>query len=452
MVAVGLTAGADDVTVTASSEDGQYQLSPFALSDGTPSAEANRITIDPDKTFQSIVGMGSSFEHATCHNLSLLPAEKRSEIIRKLVHPEDGIGMNLMRVCIGAPDFIEEPYYSYNDLPDGETDPDLNEFSIEKDRGYLLPILKEALAVNPDLLYFASPWSPPGWMKTTGSMNGGKLKEEWYAVYAPYLVKFLQAYQAEGLPMYAITPQNEPAHVDPNYPTTLWTGEEERDFIRDHFGPALRGAGFETLIWCWDHNFNRLEFPRAILSDPQAAQYVDGTGFHHYEGSVDAMTELHNEFPDKHIYFTEGSTFKTRGALRIISFFRNWARSYNAWVIMLDQDRKPNRGPHSASQTCIELNTNDLSVTYNFDYYMYGQFMKFVQRGAKRVESTDLDSRRLGNVAFLNPDGTLALIVANASSSEQEFGVTCGDRTFRLLVPKQTVVTARWPVAEAPQT
>ncbi len=438
-------AGEGAVESWTSSEDGLNRLSPgepIALRKAPRRVRGDVIVVDPTTTYQRILGLGASLEHATCYNLSRLSPALRDEVIEKLVHPEKGIGMNLMRLCIGASDFIGEPYYSYSDLPEGETDPELKGFSIEKDRAYVLPIIKKVQETNPDLLFFASPWSPPGWMKDSGTMCGGRLKREYYDVYARYLIRYLEAYQAEGVPIHALTLQNEPRMEHPGYPTCLWTGEEQRDFIRDHFGPMLARSPFSPHIWCWDHNWNLLAFPRAVLRDPEAATYVEGTAFHHYEGRVDAQSTLREEFPDKHIYFSEGSTFRTTGAVRIINILRHWSRSYNAWVIMLDEHRKPNNGPHSASATCVELK-DDLSVEYRFDYYMYGQFMKFIPRGSLRIESSEAE-RFFAQVAFKTPDGAIVLVAANAGSADRPFTVRCGDDAFTTVLAPKSVATYRW--------
>lgn len=401
------------------------------------------ITLSTDKTLQSIVGLGASLEHSTCENLTKLPPDQREEVIEKLVSPDKGIGMNLMRVCIGTSDFTGEPYYTYNDLPEGQTDPELANFSIEKDKAYVLPVIKTALAKNPDLLIFASPWSPPAWMKTSGKLGTGKLKPEFYGAWANYLLKFIRAYEAEGVPIYAITVQNEPNMSHPDYPTTLWNGEEQRDFIRDHLGPLFRDNNVKTLVWCWDHNWNNLAFPRAVMADPQAAQYVDGTGFHLYEGRVDAQTTFRNEFPGKHIYFTEGSVFRAGGAVKLANILRNWSRTYSGWVIMLDEHQKPNRGPHTASPTAVEL-LDDGSVRYNFDYYMQGQFMKFIRRGAVQVESTPFEGKTLAAAAFKNPDGRMVLVAANAGRAEASFAVVRGESMLRAELPAQSVATYLW--------
>ena len=323
-------------------------------------AQGPRIEINPTVTFQTMLGLGSSLEPTTCSNLWAMSAADRADTIERVVSPSVGIGMNLMRVCIGTPDFTGDPWYSYNDLATGETDPELKRFSIEKDRAYILPVLKLARAKNPDLLFFASPWSPPGWMKRNGTMIGGELLPQWYAVYAEYFVKFIRAYEAEGVPIYAVTVQNEPGvdrakEKNPkwHYPSCHWTGEQERDFIRDHLGPALRRAGLKTKIWCYDHNYNLkttgadpgLDYPRAILRDAAAAAFVDGVAFHGYEGKPSAMSVFHEEFPKVPLHFSEGSVFGVEGAVDLIERLRNWATSYNAWVLMLDDHGKPQQRP-----------------------------------------------------------------------------------------------------------
>ncbi|HOZ47488.1 MAG TPA: glycoside hydrolase family 30 beta sandwich domain-containing protein [Candidatus Hydrogenedentes bacterium] len=405
-------------------------------------SDVDPIQIDPEKTYQTILGMGSSLDHATCHNLHRLAPEKRTEVMARIVSPAEGIGMNLMRVCIGTSDFAPLPYYSYDDLPPGEADPELAQFVVEKDREYVLPTLKLAMAKNPGLVFFASPWSPPAWMKKGENLCGGAMDAEHFADYARYLVRFIRAYEAEGIAIHAITPQNEPGMVSKDYPTCLWSGTQQRDFIRDALGPEFARQNIATRIWCFDHNFNNLPFPRAVLSDANAALFVEGTAFHHYEGKVEAMSELHTEFPDKRVHFTEGSTFGVSGARTIIEIFRNWAESYTAWVTMLDQDQQPNSGPHHASPTCIVLNTDDLSVEYRFDYYMYGQFMKFVQRGAVRIDSSAGD-RSFSNVAFKNPDGSIVLVVANRMA-ERPFRILCGGLSAFATVPAKSVATYVW--------
>lgn len=439
---------AQSVSWWVSTRDGNQQLTeqePLSIGKIRTGVRA-RISVNPDKGYQRMLGLGSSFEHSTCYNISLLSPAEQDTIIEKLVSPTDGIGMNLMRICMGTPDFTKEKWYSYCDVAAGETDAELKNFSIDKDKAYVIPVLKKALAKNPKLLYFASPWSPPGWMKDSGVMMGGSLKPEYYAAYAQYFVKFIQAYEAEGVPIYAVTVQNEPAYSPKEYPSCHWTGEQQRDFIRDHLGPAFAASGIHAKIWCWDHNFNLLSFPQTILRDAAAARFVEGTGFHHYEGRPEAMTTLHEEFPDKSIHFTEGSVFGLRGANQLVSFFRNWTQSYTGWVILLDEERKPNNGPHHASETCIVLNTKDKSLQYNFDYFMYGQFMKFIDRDAVRIASEGTKGSPVC-VAFKNPDGAVVVVAVNSSAKPVECSVCIGRQCVTPMLPAESVTTLRWASA-----
>ena len=432
------------------------EQSPVTFSHARPAAESRwRIVIDAEKSFQQMLGFGSSLEPATCWNLSRLSPEKRQRVVERLVSPSHGIGMNLMRICIGTPDFTGDPWYSFNDIPAGETDPELKRFSIEKDTGYILPALRLALKINPQLLFFASPWSPPGWMKSTGSLIGGSLLPQWYAAYAAYFVRFIEAYQAAGIPIYAVTIQNEPG-VDRakekdtrwHYPSCQWTGEQERDFIRDHLGPAFEKRRLKTRIWCYDHNFNEnaegddpgIGYPRTILRDQRAARYVDGVAFHGYAGRPSGMSVFHREFADVPIRFTEGSVFGLRGGRQIIERLRHHASSYNSWVTMLDEKRKPNNGPFPASRTILTLNSATREVTEEFDFDLYGHFMKFIERGAVRIESSE-SANDIANVAFRNPDGRIVVVIINASNEERRVETVIGSEVATVTLSPSSIAT-----------
>ncbi len=417
-----------------------------------------RLVINPAEIFQTMLGLGSSLEPSTCSNFSRMTAADRERTMEQLVSPSAGMGMNLMRVCIGTPDFTGDSWYSYDDLPAGQTDPELKQFSIEKDRAYILPALKLARQKNPELLFFASPWSPPGWMKSTGNMIGGHLLPASYPVYAEYFVKFIRAYEAEGIPIYAVTIQNEPGvdrarEKNPRwfYPSCRWTGEQERDFIRDHLGPAFRRHGLSTRIWCYDHNYNvralgddpGVGYPRAVLSDRAAAAFVNGVAFHGYAGSPSGMSTFHGEFPQTPIYFTEGSVYGIKGGAELITILRNWASGYNAWVTVLDDSGKPNNGPFPASRTIITFNRATGQPVEHLDLFVYGQFMKFIPRGALRVGS-EASARSLANAAFRTSDGRLVLIVVNSGRSEQAVALNCQGHTARVTLPGRSVSTFVW--------
>lgn len=429
-----------------SSEDLQTRLTPQPERRFSPGEASGKdvVRVDDAATFQSVLGLGSSFEHSTCYNLSLLPEAQRERVIESLVHPDRGIGMNLMRICIGTSDFAPGPFYTYDDLPSGQEDPRLDRFSIDRDREYVLPVLKAAQRLNPQLRFFASPWTPPPWMKTNGRYGGGSLRPECYPYFAEYLVRFIEAYRREGIDVHALTVQNEPEFGPEPYPSCLWTGKQQRDFIRDHLGPLFRARQIKTLIWVFDHNFNHPNFPATILRDPQAAQYVDGSAFHLYEGKPEAMSKLTREFPDKSIYFTEGSVYGAKGAVDIISYFRNWSRSYNAWVTMIDHQGKPNvSGFHECDPTIIVLNRETLKTEYRADYYLYGQFMKFIAPGAVRVATSD-GAAVPANVGFKNPDGSLVLVVANPESKPRGLTVAWRGQVFAATLSAKAMATFRW--------
>ncbi len=438
-----------------------HSLEPFPIEPLRVSGTADsgtRVQIEPGQRFQKIFGMGASLEATTCSNLTRMTLLDRKEAIRRLMDRGAGLGMNLMRVCIGTSDFTGDPWYSYDDLPPGKTDPDLRHFSIEKDRSYILPILKLAREANPETIFFASPWSPPGWMKTTGTMIGGELLPQYYGVYARYLVAFVKAYQAEGIPIYAITVQNEPGvdratNPDPkwHYPSCHWTAAQQSQFIAYHLGPTLRREGLKTRIWCYDHNYNvtptpeeaGISYPLEILRNRQAARYVSGVAFHGYRGEASGMSRVHEAFPRVPIHFTEGSVFSIYGARDLIARFRNWACSYNAWVVMLDEQGRPNNGPFPARRAILGLNSDTLKATAGFEYYNYAHFMKFVQRGAVRIGSGGVEED-FNHVAFENPDRSLVFMAANTSTVPRPFRLQYEGRETAVTLAPKTVVTLRW--------
>jgi glucosylceramidase len=430
-----------------SSEDGErYALTPQPDLPLTAPEASQLLTIcvDPAVRYQPILGIGCSFEEATVYNLRRMPDGDR--VLRALVGPVDGIGWNLMRICFGSSDFTARPYYSYDDMPPGETDPNLARFSIAKDVEYgIVDLVQGAMAINPELKVFASPWSPPGWMKSSGSMCGGRLLREHYQVAARYYRMAVQAYAAHGIPIHAFTLQNEPLMVHRGYPTCKFTWDEERDFLK-LVRREFDAHDLETEIWIFDHNFrDAMRYPGRILQDPEAYAATDGVAYHAYEGRVEQMGAFHERFPEMPLYFTEYSTWRTSGIEKVLSYFRNGARSYNAWVTCLDDQRQPNAGPHHASPTFVTVSSSDPgSYGYIPEYYLLGQVSKFVQRGAFRVASDEGSARTVSDAAFLNPDGTLVLIAVNQTNAARSFRVVAQEQQFLATVPGKTVATYRW--------
>ncbi len=299
--------------------------------------------------------------------------------------------MNYLRVPMGASDFALESY-TYADQPSD----DLSSFSIAHDEIYILPMLQAALARNPDLQIMASPWSAPAWMKTNASLNGGELLPEYFSNFANYQVQFIQAYQAAGVPIQAITPQNEPQHRSASYPTMFMTASDQLIFIRDHLGPALDAAGLDTQVMILDHNWNLTKYALDILSDPTARQYIAGTAFHCYEGDVVQQTLVQTTYPDKGIWFTEcsgggwstdfGSNVSWNMQNLVIGNFRNWGRSLLLWNLALDQNSGPQNGGCADCRGVVTIDTETGAVTYNEEYYILGHLSKFVDPGAYRIE------------------------------------------------------------------
>ena len=466
----------------ASTLDGTFKLSQLQVTSQQPTAEpasANVIVeIDETQTFQEIFGIGSSFEASTCWNLMKLSSEERNQVLKQLLDPIEGIGISLMRLTIGTSDFTPPPFYSYDDST--EPDDDLSNFSIDEDRKYIIPAIKEALAYSETkdgLKFFASSWSPPAFMKTSNSLTGGEFNSSYSALYAKYLAMFVEAYNKEGIQVEALTPQNEPLQNDPSYPTTWLTADQEIDIVK-HLGPLLPN---DTEIWSFDHNWDLVDYAYRVLADPEARKVVAGTAFHLYGGQPSAMTKLKEAYPDKKIFFSEGSEFKVRGAQQMVEIFQNYASTYNAWVTMLDTNMQPNAGPFKPMSTLVELDTLSMTPIYRFEFYMLGQFSKFVRRGAFRIQSslTFLDSDRDGGdlsdangdekgkvnadnlnkdvtaVAFINPQdpsiadeknrGAIVVVVVNPASTAVPLQVRFqGSLSSVVSLPPGSVSTLRF--------
>ncbi|MET8082157.1 RICIN domain-containing protein [Streptomyces sp. NPDC005303] len=412
------------------------------------------ITIHPDTTYQTMSGFGVSLTDSSADLIANSP--QRESIMRKLFDPSAGIGLSFLRQPIGASDFSLSTY-SYDDMPSGQADPTLANFSIAHDNNYILPVLRQALALNPATTVMASPWSPPGWMKSSGSMVGGSLNAASYSYFANYLVKFLQAYEAAGVPVSLLTPQNEPEYSPGNYPGSTLTAGQQATLIGSYLGPAIKAAGLSTEIVAYDHNWDDAGYPQAILSDSTAAPYVSGVAWHCYAGSPGAQTTVHNARPSTDTYFTECSgtqssnpantfsdTLNWQTENLIIGATRNWAKSVVTWNAALN----PSGGPSMNCTTCTAAVTVDNSAgtaKYNAEYYVLGQASKFVKPGAVRIDSNTFGSGNIQDVAFQNPDGSHALIVLNADTgNSRTFNVTENGQSFTYTLPAKAVATFTW--------
>jgi glucosylceramidase len=410
------------------------------------------ILVDDKVSYQEMDGFGASFTDASAFLFKhVLDQEARDHLMKALFDYKDGIGMSFLRQPMGASDFTTK-IYSYNDLEEGTEDVRQEKFSIEHDRSYIIPLLKEALALNPELKLMASPWSPPGWMKTSGQMIGGFLQKKYYASYADYFLKFIQAYEAEGLPIYAITIQNEPDYEPAQYPGMIMSAEEQTEFIRDHLGPAFVEHGLRTLIIGYDHNWDLPEYPLTILRDAEANRYVAGIAWHVYGGEPSAMTDVRNAFPEKGVWFTEASGGQWVPPFReaflgqmssLIQSVRNWSKSVVWWNIALDENNGPSTLTNSTCRGLVKIDQRTSEVTYNLDYYTMGHISKFVKPGAVRIESSSYD-HNLESVAFRNPDHSHVLIVSNRTAIAQTIQVSNNPVTFEFNVPGESAVTFTW--------
>lgn len=418
------------------------------------------INIDDAKTYQDILGMGTSIEGSSIANIKRLSPSVRNEFLKKLVDPANGAGMNLLRVTIGTPDFTADKFHTYDDMPAGQKDDaSLSHFSIQSDiDDGTISIIKEILALNPDIKLFASSWTPPGWMKEPTSssksysdndllLKGGKLSDAHIDDLAKYYVRYLEEYAKLGIPIYAITLQNEPM-LEINYPSCSISPEQERllslSIKKQVAGSTiLKDKNINPLIWAFDHNFDGASsYVTPILSKENG---VDGIAYHPYSGDPSAMTQMHNLFPNVPAYLTERSVWGTKGADEIARYFRNYARSYDAWVVMLDSNIAPHQwlGTPDPSMFVRDANIAD-RYWATPEYYITGQFSKFVKSGAVRIDSNYGSTSTVTNVAFKNPDGSIVTVVINQTNSNQTFKLINNGTQVLATLPAQTVATYQW--------
>jgi glucosylceramidase len=417
------------------------------------------ITVNDAITYQQMDGFGASITDSSGWLIyNKLSTSQRADLMEKLFDPVNGIGLSFLRQPMGASDLALKKY-SYDDLPPGQSDPALTQFSIDHDRAYILPVLRQAIALNPQLKIMATPWSPPGWMKSSDSLIKGQLLKSSYPALAKYFVTFVQAYAAEGVPIYAITMQNEPLFSPPDYPGTLISAEEQTTFIRDHLGPAFRDSGLTTKIMVFDHNWDLISYASTVLSDPKTASLVAGTAVHCYGGTVGAQTQLKNQFPDRDIWETEcsGGSWQPGNLLTqqvglVIGTTRNWAKSVVLWNLALDQNNGPYIGGCKTCRGLVTIDTRTVPSTtaLTVDYVALGQASKFVSPGAYRIDSNSLEGTGLQNVAFRNPDGSIVLLALNSGGAPASFGVRWSGRSFAYTLEPSSTVTFRWrPVGQA---
>ena len=412
------------------------------------------LEVDPSHTFQSVVGWGAAMSDAAAYLIQTkLNAGQREALLQDLFGREPGAGFSFVRIPMGASDFSSS-HYSYDDRPPGATDSTLAHFSIDVDRAEKIPALKRAIAINPQLKLVGSPWSAPGWMKSSGSLIKGTLLPQYYSVYAEYFRRWIEAYEAEGLPVFAITLQNEPHYEPPNYPGMRLSPAQRAEMIGNHFGPLFASRGIKAEIWDWDHNWDEIDSPLAVLAHPAARRYVTAVAWHCYGGEIDAQAIVHDKHPDKDTYFTECSggewapvwadNLKWNVSKMVIQNARGWAKGVALWNLALDEKFGPHLGGCDNCRGVVTINSVTGQVTRNPEYYALAHASRFVRPGAARIASSEPPG--LETVAFRNgEDQSTALIVLNATALEQRFAVrVAGGASFTTSLRGGAVATFTW--------
>jgi glucosylceramidase len=466
--------------------DGGLKMSPQGTVSFTRSVPgALTVTVDPSRAYQTMDGFGGSITDSSAYTLYQLDPPHRAQAMAALFDPRGGDGLSYLRQPMGGSDFVVGQPYTYDDLPPGQTDYGMRRFSVAHDERQILPLLRTAETLNPQLRIMATPWSPPAWMKTNDSLIGGRLIDDprIYQAYARYFVKFIQAYARAGVGVDAVTVQNEPQNRTPSgYPGTDLSVAQEKKLI-EALGPALRAAGLHTKILAYDHNWAEhpndvastppdelgdSDYPAKVLADPEAAKWIAGTAFHCYYGDPSAMSTLHGQFPGQAIYFTECSgsqsadpantfsdTLKWHARNLIIGSTRNWAQTVINWNIALD----PSGGPHTGGcTTCTGILAVGPGQSFqeNAEYYTLGQLSRFVKPGAVRMASTSFGTTgwngQIMDVAFRNPDGSTALVVHNENDNPATFAVAENGYSFTYTLPGGALATFTWPHTGALET
>ncbi len=421
-------------------------------------AGSNKILVDESLTYQPIDGFGAAFTDSANWLLytQAQPTQYTSIMSDLFTRNGNGIGLSFMRIPMGASD-ISRSVYSFDDQTPPNTDATLAGFSIAHDQSYVLPVIQNAVTLNPNLKLMANPWSPPGWMKSTDSMIGGTLLSADYTPFANYFVDYIKAYSAAGVNINYITLQNEPLYIPSNSPGMGMDASTQLTVLRDHILPALTSNNLTTKVLVYDHNWDTPSYPETVLADPTiaASQLVAGTAWHGYGGTPGAQQTVANLFPSKGTWQTEhsGGTWVTdqftSDFVEITEVLRNSARAYVKWSLALDQNLGPNLSElnlgYSGCNTCtplVTVNSTTGNVTKDIEFYTLGQYSKFVLPGAERIYSSNANN--IVSTAFLNSDGSKALVCFNNASASTTFQVQWGTENFSYTLPAHGAVTFTW--------
>lgn len=419
---------------------------------GTP-VEGVTIAVDETQRFQLIDGFGASITDSAAYLIQQkLAPTTREEVLRTLFSPTRGMGLSFLRQPIGSED-LSRHHFTFDDMPKGQTDPDLAHFATPPEQMDIFATVGAALRLNPRVTVMATPWSPPAWMKSGDTMDGGQLLPDYEPVYARYLTRVLQRFHSAGIPVRYLTVQNEPLNDLSMMASTGMGAEQAARFIGAHLGPELRRAGLSTQLLASDHSWTNPEYPLAVLADPRAAPFLAGSALHCYGGDASAMAPIQRAAPDKGLWMTEcsGGTWDKEPALIktarvLIESTRYWAKAVLLWGVALDQDRGPFDG---GCDTCRPLVTIDVSkspatTTYTGDLYGLGHASRFVLPGAVRIGSTGVDRNGVQSVAFQNTDGTIALLVLNNAATPVAATIAWHRQRLGVTLPPLSLTTYRW--------
>ncbi|MFF8469180.1 RICIN domain-containing protein [Streptomyces griseus] len=444
---VGTARAADPAAqVWITTPNGAKKLSPEGNVPFTGSPQTVDIRVDASDKGQKFTGAGASVTGASAHLLQSLPQAQRTTVLRSLFSSEgDGIGLNYLRQPLGSTDFdANGNAYTYEDTRGA--------FSIDRDRSQIIPVLKQATAVNPAIRFMGSPWSPPAWMKTDNSLNGGSLRPEHYQAYADYLVKAIRAYGQEGITLTDLTAQNEPEFAT-SYPSMSMTSAQQADFLRV-LDRALTAANLPTNILAYDHNWDHPNYPLDVFARTGGIQRIIGAAFHCYGGAPAAQKQIADA--GKRVFFTEcsgtdsanpattfGDTLKWHAENLVVQNMRNGGETVINWNLALDRNGGPHQG-HCTNRCNGIVEIDGGQVTRNAEFYVLGHVSKFVKAGATRIGSTSQGAGGVQNVAFQNSDGSRAAVVVNTGSGAQRFSLTDNGKSLAYTLPAGAVATFTW--------
>ena len=421
-------------------------VNPIVWKSRSASAAQDRIILDPAKKYQEILGFGAAFTEASCYLFNQLAPEKRDRLFHELFD-FGGMNFNVCRTCIGSSDYATR-VYSYDE---GDVDPELTRFSIDHDRGYVLPMLRAARKINPDLFLFSSPWSPPGWMKANNSMLGGSMRRKYMSSYANYFLKFLRAYESEGIAVQAITVQNEvDTDQDGRMPACIWPQEYEADFVRQNLGPLFDREGIKTKIWLIDHNYNLWGRALGELETPDVRKYASSIAWHGYVGQPEWMDRVHDKVQDIEMHWTEGGPDYTdpnyakdwtNWSATFTAVLRHWCQSITAWNFALDQQGRPNIGPFTCGGL-VTIDSESQEISRSGQYWAFAHYSRAIRRGARRFESTG-SVADVQHVAFQNPDGQRVLVLTN-SGRARIVDLVMGGGSAQVSLDGDSITTCAW--------